>query len=226
MSFEEFSEGFRAGFGAHEVYIANDHRYYKDLTEKKLSFTTAESEKRFTLIHLVGTHPAFTFGRNMEKVEPENGSELNQARAAFTITFEYLDQLKKMGLYEDSTIIVTADHGGKSEITDPPPYVSLFVKPSGSFGTPLAFNNAPLTFDSFRATVIKEAGGNSEKYGPTYFEVPENAVITRPYFTYYTPQGKTSEVVFEYEITDDVKDIKNWKFIRELDYKFRYRPWE
>lgn len=218
---EEFNDGVSYDSEDGQPWIGDeesDHRFYNTLLSQGLEYSVSPDEKRFTFIHLKGSHTPFTFDRNMQKVSSDQSSELLQARAAYTMTFEYLDQLKEMGLYEDATIIVTADHGNEFIVFDPPPTVSLYVKPAGSSETPMTYNNAPVTFDNFRATVMQASGADYSNYGPTYFEVSEDAVVTRPYTTCYTLLDKPEQWVFEYEITGDVKDFNNWKYIREYRY--------
>lgn len=70
-----------------------------------------------------------------------------QAKGAFKMVFDYLDELKRLGVYEDATIVITADHGqwpsnGDREPMTGPRLTALFVKPAGSAGVPMAYSAA------------------------------------------------------------------------------------
>ena len=56
-----------------------------------------------------------------------------QMKACFKIVYDFLDQMKALGVYEDSTIIILGDHGKSMDKTnlDYAVRTGLFVKPKG-----------------------------------------------------------------------------------------------
>ena len=200
-------------------YKTNDARFFKDLKELKLS--KSEKKKNFVYYHLNGMHDYIL----NEDAEPagDTTSELVQMRACFTIVNEFLSQLKELGLYESSTIVITGDHGQSTDRwnLEAPVLTGLFVKLPGSAGTPLVRSNAPVSQDMLRATLIKAAGIETDKYGPTYFDIPENADIVLPFY-YRLDKWGYRHYLEEFEIRGDANDFSNWHKISEIPIKYRH----
>lgn len=134
---------------------------------------------------------------------------------------EYLAQLKALGLYDEATIIVTADHGdwySTDEIHEPSTPI-LLVKPSESAqqaAQPLKVSKVPTGHVDYPATVIDAVGGDSSKYGPTVFEVPEGS--RDRYYWMTASDGRHDLVLREYLINGDVLDFDDWELTgREID---------
>ena len=84
--------------------------FVDNLTQK----TTSDQEGSvFKFYHLRGTHLPYELTENLQiKVQPpDTESYKEQIRAMFTLTKAFLDKLKAIGVYDNSLIIVMADHG-------------------------------------------------------------------------------------------------------------------
>ena len=70
------------------------------------------NEKTFKFIHLEGAHPYYRLDKNLNDIretgEPNYDTSLE---AACTVMHEYLETLKKEGIYDNSVIIILGDHG-------------------------------------------------------------------------------------------------------------------
>lgn len=66
-------------------------------------------EKVFKYIHIDGAHPPFRFDENVNRIN--NATYENSIEASVTITSAYLNKLKESGVYDNSVIVVLADHG-------------------------------------------------------------------------------------------------------------------
>ena len=204
-----------------------------------------DSKNVYKYIHLRGPHPPYDWDKDLKYIS-SGGSSAEQVKGTFKIVFDYLDQLKDLGIYEKSTIIITADHGA-GDISEYPPVPGLFVKPAGSAGTPIEYSPAPVTTDNLRATINKAAEGKPIKppepldedapmpprppvapgehdYGPTLFEVPERADIVRVLYAYVRVgagnSAKDSIRIRKYEIRGDAADLNNWTEVErfKVDY--------
>ena len=92
----------------------NDIFYNKVLSEE-IGYT---DQKCFRFIHISGGHEPYTYNEKMEEISPEEGSYEDNLKASLTITREYLNKLKEAGVYDNSAIIVMADHGSSTVSCD------------------------------------------------------------------------------------------------------------
>lgn len=95
-----------------QEYAINDAAYLSGLLEKGLS---VNNEKNiFRLVHLNGAHPPYQLNEYAQEVGEEQTSSEQQRKGALYILENYIDKLKELGLYEDATIVIMADHGQKN----------------------------------------------------------------------------------------------------------------
>ncbi|HZJ76054.1 MAG TPA: hypothetical protein VFD25_05650 [Clostridia bacterium] len=195
------------------MIVMNDLLFYKRLTEHSLEVGAQGYDGCFRMYHMKGAHPPITYDESL-KVN-KGATRRQQSKGCFKIIYEYIRQLQEMGLYTNTTIIITADHGAVRSNADlaSGKAVSpiLLVKPAGAGAdSELTFSNAPVSHSDFQATVIDAVGGDYKAYGNTFFEISENEPRTR-YF--YMPdinsQGKETQLL-EYSIEGDVKNFSNW----------------
>lgn len=127
------------------VYTIDDARYYQKLCERGLS-VKSQGSGAFRFIHLLGAHYPYSMDENAQDVGVDNSTKDAQSLGALHIVEEYVQQLKDAGVYDATTIIVTADHGEwycAMEL-DEPTSPLLMVKPS-SYGDGVApAGEAPL----------------------------------------------------------------------------------
>ena len=117
-------------------YQLDDAKYGPMLKEA----TLGENENNFEFIHFLGPHPPYTLNRDGSK-NPDGTSALDQTIASFRFLFDSFDRMKELGIYDNATIIITADHGSSYSDCKPLQHatrIGMFYKPSGASGTPLA----------------------------------------------------------------------------------------
>ncbi|MDR1088059.1 MAG: sulfatase-like hydrolase/transferase [Coriobacteriales bacterium] len=226
-------------------YYADDHAVYDTLTSSGLEVRD-ELSGNFKFIHLNGCHPPFNAGYDFEIVPRAESSEYLQTRFAFALVFEYLDCLRELGLYEDSTIIVTGDHGytvdldylGDFQDLSEAQTTGLFVKLSGEQGTALKESAAPVNSDRLRATVWQQAGLDQSELGPTYSQVPldsdevkgsedsgeaayaEYAEKPRTFSFQVGLSGSQEKYLQYFEVRGDANDFSNWKEVGRLPMRY------
>lgn len=206
-------------------YVLDDGAYYQELSNRGLSLSDDEEhDGAFKVIHLNGSHVPFTYDENMD--QPEGGTTMErQTRGTFTILSQYLQDLKDLGVYDSSTIIVTADHGywgstlhGESapstdDLNHPISPICL-VKPAGATGS-YQVSEAPVSHIDFQPTVLAAVGDEADAAsfgdGTTYFDVPANAARTR-YFIMERYDGVHETTMDEYAVTGDALDFSSWSY--------------
>lgn len=201
-------------------YTTDDHLYFKNLKEERLSLQKKKSN--FIFIHLNGAHAPYNMNEFAQEVPSQETSVRQQTMGAFTVVREFLKQMKELGIYEDANIIITGDHGKSTDIRllDRPVLTGLFVKRKGESG-PLKSSNKPVNADNFRGSVMKMAGVKSAEYSPAYWEVAENSMAARKY--YYRVdirEGERRSFLEEFEVIGDAKDFSNWHKIKEIPMKY------
>ncbi|HPX92899.1 MAG TPA: sulfatase-like hydrolase/transferase [Bacillota bacterium] len=212
---QEFSQLTHAAPGP-APYELDDPLFYDGLLNQGLK-VTADSGN-FIFLHLNGSHPPFTMDEQAQRVQAGNSSYLLQTKGCFHILYEYLDQLKAVRQYAGSTIIITGDHGARSSDVLPPEaamVTGLFVKPAGREGSPLEFNEAPVSSDNFRATVCQAAGLDQGACGPGYFELAPDQQLPRYVYHRLFPSGGKPGRLLIYRILGDAGDFNNWQLAGE-----------
>ncbi|MDR3137179.1 MAG: sulfatase-like hydrolase/transferase [Coriobacteriales bacterium] len=211
--------------GSHEVYVFDDVKFMKTIRSRPLKADMPK--KNFAFYHLMGPHTPLYMDEHAEYSSAGSSSVIRQGMGSFRAVFEYLRQLRELGLYDQATIIITADHGysgspaaaggGLPWNVDPDPSVAtLFVKPAGSFGAPMQLNSAPVTTENLRATVIAAAGLDHAAYGPSYFEVPQDAALIRRFY-WLVDAGDSAH--YHYQVLDvkgDAKRAENWHHVEDI----------
>jgi arylsulfatase A-like enzyme len=141
-----------------------------------------------------------------------------QTKGSFRVTYELIDQLKELGLYENSTIIITGDHGYSLDFEaneyaplSEPVVTACFVKLAAASEEPLEVSMAAVDDDNMRATIIQAAGGDSSAYGPTYAEA-HDPNVPRRYITSST-DDKFLEV---FDVIGDANDWSSWHLLKQL----------
>ena len=134
----------------------------------------------FALYHLKGAHGPYTMNENAQAVPEGSVGLKQQIHGSMKIISEFISEMKEKDLYDRSTIIITADHGGVALYQNP----AVFVKRADEHH-PLQTNTAPLTFRNLRATIaaslIRDPG---EGYGEGMFDVDEAAEVPARQHTY------------------------------------------
>ena len=183
---EDFSEYVRAREA--DAYTFDDPLFYKELREEHLSL--GDDKKVFNFYHLNGAHYPYKMDENCERLDDGFTTVDQQVRGTFRLLGEYLEQMKELGVYDSSTIIITGDHGGKLLFQNP---AVLIKKPySNHEGCP-EVNSAPATFENVRASMLEALLGEESDHGKTLFDdLSENEINGR----YHTAPGMFRQSCF------------------------------
>ena len=191
----------------------NDFEFYERLQQKQV--TVNESyPSAFRLYHLFGPHPGCYMNEKAE-YDPD-ASQTDAARGDFLILSRYIRYLKEKGLYDNTAIIITADHGNQNEAEDfvlhSPPCIVMLFKPIGADSTkPMEISDAPVSHDDLFATVLDQLGLDSSAWPSALYTHEEGEERERIY--YYTAQrswGDGEVALREYSIRGDAADLSNW----------------
>jgi hypothetical protein len=113
LSHEDMFENIQhRAIGQEEPFIGKNIWYYNTLKEEDFALI---DQPCFRFIHLEGAHVPFHFDSEVNEIPTEQGSYDQNVQASITIVHAYLEKLKEAGIYDDSAIIVLADHGYRDE---------------------------------------------------------------------------------------------------------------
>ena len=190
----------------------NRTAFYSKLTKKGLK-TVADDSKYFIIEFLRGTHPPYQIN---ERAEWDETASLEQCAAGYMkIVSTYLEELKKTGLYDSSTIIVTSDHGDKENSMQ----VLYFIKEAGVTRDEMAVNSAPISHNDFLGTVLYHMGAEYP-YGNTIYDFTEDddreRTVMRNFIDtdypavpkYQSTANGTHTVMYSYTYTGDRKALR------------------
>ncbi|MBC8528123.1 hypothetical protein H8699_01545 [Christensenellaceae bacterium NSJ-44] len=155
----------------------NNADFYQGMMEDGIQI--GESAKEMKFIHLHGAHYPNTIDENVQPVE--GADVIDTSRGVLKIVSDYMSQLKDLGLYDDATIILLADHGYFNGVVTNP---LLMVKRPGDTG-PLAEADNPVSHDNFQATLMDAIGMNEDgKYGVSAFDTTVGGQEQRVFYRY------------------------------------------
>ncbi len=201
-------------------YETEEPKYTTDMRDlylhfKNNEFTTYDDDKNnFSFIHISGTHTPYRYDENFEPATDK--TKVNGAGAlkqSFTLINHYINEMKKLGVYEDATIIITGDHASLLKDHDDPlehtHTVPLFVKPSGSSDGEYKTSQAQVSHTDLFDTILKSENITAKGYnGRSVFEIPETEQRTRRYLFHRWNNGGFN--LLEIKIRGASTVYKNW----------------
>jgi len=190
----EQARGIEASIDDEQVYTWNNKELCQRIKDEAVSYT---SSKVFKLEHVQGAHVPYQYNKNVEKIE--NGTYLGNVEASITIASRYLDQLKKYNVYDNSVIIIMADHGYNVEGLEGRQNPILFIKGLEERHA-MKTSSIPVSYDDLQDAYQLLIKGESSD---NIFPWEENQIRHRTYILYkyeeeekmyeYTTDGKATE---------------------------------
>ena len=161
-----------------DVVVEQDIAYYDNEDYRNnLKLTLSDTGQNYLIVeHLVGTHAG------------SMGGELNESKYLLDMLREYIRQMKELGVYDDATIIVTADHGRHNDHDSRVAGTPVFMmKRKGERRDSFVYNHAPIYHEDIQATLLACAGlydgeRDGELFGRPVFEIEEGAPRERSWY--------------------------------------------
>lgn len=208
------------GDSTQATFGLDDAKYLDELQENGLTFSESVTEGEngtYKIIHLMGSHYPMTLSDTGERVSADETDQIAQSRGSLLCVETYLDEMKRLGVYDSSTIIVTADHGEWYLANDinRPTSPMLLVKPAKTAEAaeePLKVSMAPVSQMDLSATLLKAMGADYSEWGTPVDDVPEDEERVRRYWATSVDldAGNKWTFVKEWEIDGPVRDWSSW----------------
>ena len=178
--------------------------FYNALTTRKIQLQ--EQANSFVLYHILGGHRPYNVN---EFAQHEASDKICASRGALHIAEEYMAQMKSLGIYDNATIIITADHGVSNW-----PSCLLMIKRSNERHDKTIINQAPVTQFDFQPTLMSLLGiEDYQKYGRSFYDVAEDEQRERTYSVWRNdpnyPQNGHDNVIYDFIFTSHVDDVEN-----------------
>ncbi len=216
ISTETFSRyvDFKADEGQ-QKYTTDNKTVYEWV--KNCDFKLSDEYGRLNFIHIQGCHSPNLYGADFEELDEQTYDTDVGMKQSFKIISRYLSEMKRLGVYENSTVIITGDHA--SAVRDKTPVegarvTTLLVKESGKSSGATVTNTAEACQDDIWATVFEseKLEGYPECKGTAVFLLDENAVRERRYIFHRYIDSESAEEM-TYRIKGNANVFSNWELV-------------
>lgn len=147
----------------------NNYAFYDKLDDPGLQLADG---KRFVFQYLHGVHEPIDTDPDCRK---KTGATREEAVAGcLTLVERYLEALRTLGVYDNTTVIITADHGHWTCLQP-----IFLIKKAGQTHEKLAITRAPASHNELQATVLACLGADHATLGPSAFDFYDGQLRTR-----------------------------------------------
>lgn len=183
----------------HELFSYINHDFYQDMLKTSVTHT---DQRQFKFIHVEGGHVPYHYNENVEEIE--NGTYEDNLKACMTITRTYLEKLKSDNVYDNSAIIVMADHGFDVSVGENASLERqnpIFFAKGINEKHDMQVSNAPISFEDLQEAYSRLLEGKSSS---EIFDAKEGEKRDRRYLFYRYLEENHME---EYYQTGDAWDV-------------------
>lgn len=203
-----------------KAHIPNSYpekaNFFLDLMTENM--TVSNQTPRFKMIHVTTPHPQFRFNRNCELAQFSTYSQamLEQSMCAMKKLNQLLNKLKENGIYDNSLIVVTSDHGSRvstdKSLTGFPSYFELsssgilFMVKGIEQKDDFTQVNQPFSLIKLYDALLEEKLHSSK-----YDFLKDN---NRQFYAYKNHHQYNTGYMQDaplYEVSANFQDIKSWK---------------
>lgn len=182
-------------------YFWSDVDNYKIFNEAPIEIT---DEKVFHFVHLEGAHIRFQLDENVNEIPIDTGTYTQKLSATFKIIKAYIERLKKAGVYDNSAIIVMADHGYRDGVLEYDYILDrfnpiLYIKGINENHNKMQISDKPIAFEDLTDAMIELT--QTKKSSELFKEIKYPRTRTLMYYVW----GEEDHIV-EYET-----DGKAWE---------------
>ncbi len=210
MNGTEFAELKILKESENKAYSDKNLDFYHGLVKNGLKLS---DDKRFKFIHLIGTHYPYEMNSDLVQIPAitTNAQAIDTAKGVLKIVSSYIDELKNNDVYDNSTIVLIADHGFYLEgvLTNP----LVMVKQPNS-DIPFTVSQAPVSHYDLHATIMSSINLNNDgKYGKSMFDILPGEERERIFYQYNLNEGSTDTKfrLIEWSVGSSSNARKNFK---------------
>lgn len=204
-----------------------DAKMMEELRENGLKINDSYGQSAYRFIHLRGTHGALLLDKDCNYIWWEETDVAQCGAGEMKMIGEYCKQLDQLGLFDNATIIITADHGETRVLTEEDNgdvnVNPIFVyKPKGvPRKEDIKVSLAPVAHEDIFATVLDGYELNRLKYENSIDDIHEGMDRTRYFWwCYQNPEVVDHEscIHVEYAINGDAREPSSWEKTGKMVY--------
>ena len=192
---------------------SDEETFYRRLTEDGLSLNDGEGSFRF--FHFWGPHPGARLRADATLAESPT-SEEEALKGDFKIISAYIAELKRLGIYDKTTIVITTDHAdsalsapsGKLDVIRSSD-ILMMVKPAEKVEG-FEVSDAKICHDDLFATVYDGLGLDASRYGAPIYGIPSGERTRTLYYTGLFSDLDGEIGLLEYRVAGDARNVNNY----------------
>ena len=198
--------------GSGEAYIEDDAAFFRNYLANGGYSLTDKYDKSLRLYLLNGAHSPYKL--SADGLDNSKQTSLNeQLEGNFALLYAILNDLKEKGIYDSSTIIVSADHGAKGNST----HQMFLYKAPGAAGE-MKTSSAPVSmFDMY--TFFYQAAGKEapeNPYSMDFLKLSETEPRERHTFV-NSSNNASQPIVREFMTTASARDYDQMQIVMEYE---------
>jgi len=201
----------------------NDRLFYERIMNNGISIDSSETAA-FRFYHMRGAHDPYYLSEDAQvDVTKTKATPTSQGKGTLKVVYEYIEALKRQGLYDTTTIIITADHGAASRLDDSTGQMTevsmplMLVKLPGQKKDSMEYSHAPVDQGDILATILDVYGIDYSGYGYRLEDIKDNQERIRT-FGYARPgQG-----LLMGHVIGEAHDLDNWIVDSVTDIEVEY----
>lgn len=178
--------------------------FYKKLQEEGIK--VGDTSKAFRMYHLDGIHPPYTFDKNLVTEDGKEYLPQDEAEGNMKVIKQYLKDLKEAGVYNQTTIVIMADHGQFPIQQNP-----IFMIKNKNESHPLKVSEKEMFYGIWKEILIKLING--DVIDEEVIENLEKSIEERKFYYYAWDDGLAHKGyingLIEYVVKGNAMDMNN-----------------
>ena len=177
-----------------EIFAWNNAKFYDDLEKIEVQ----KENNSFHFYHLEGTHAPFTMDAELNYTK-ETTSIQEEGKAMMKLLDSYFTELKEAGIYDNSAIIIMADHGNNDYHQNP-----IFLVKGMGEKHDFLISDKEVSYEDIQS-ILK----NLKNTKSAENSVPDRTGDERIYYFYndsHLQEDSYSEDIIEYKSSGHAKD--------------------
>lgn len=149
--------------GEKKSFSSTDYHFKARVDETGI--TTEVSEPKFKFIHLDGAHVPFIYDKDMNIIDENQGTYDQSVQAVMLGAMDYVEQLRKSGAYDNTVLIIMADHGYNGSLGESGEEAwmrqcpLLMIKGRNESHDTMQISRAPISFEDLQDAYVRLLDG-------------------------------------------------------------------